>query len=302
MKKDGKVIKTVEVRRTKDYEAFKLDPRNNPKVNVNNKKFTTLLKSIEEKGLIYPILVKKVRGKLVILDGQRRYYACRELNASIDYIVAKPRYGFAHRMALEGTIEKRGVLAFVQMGAARKIGIFQLIERLLEEFGDEYNGRVSAIFDTVFTIAVREKEKLYSSNYFLTRCKLSPKIANNAINKYKTFKIGDDMIDEIYSFIRIMSRIVKAIDKNFIRIFFNREFLNLLVENRDIEVSPEEVAEFLEDRPNYKYREMLREALSYGNKKQSVRSALIKIESQILTAAEKKERAMARRAREAKAI
>ena len=53
---------------------------NQPRKNFDDKSLKQLAQSIDEKGLISPITVKKVKNKYIIVAGERRYRAHKLLN------------------------------------------------------------------------------------------------------------------------------------------------------------------------------------------------------------------------------
>lgn len=66
------------------HDRFVLDERNR---NVNTGKVTRLKEALKKKNLlsVFPLVVRKDGGKLVILDGQHRYTAARELGLRVYY-------------------------------------------------------------------------------------------------------------------------------------------------------------------------------------------------------------------------
>lgn len=77
------------------YKEIKIDQiksnPNNPRTVFEGKKFDDLVKSIEEKGILEPILVRPVDGKFEIVAGERRYRAVLQLAGEypeVDYIPA----------------------------------------------------------------------------------------------------------------------------------------------------------------------------------------------------------------------
>ena len=86
MNLNGLKEKTLEVRSSYDYDKFGFYPGNRKPTHVERIK-----DSIQEKDLtqFVPILVTKDNGLLMIIDGQNRYFACKELGKPIYYIEAK---------------------------------------------------------------------------------------------------------------------------------------------------------------------------------------------------------------------
>ena len=66
-----------------DISLDKIEPNiYNPRERFNEEEEDELIESILTKGILNPIVVYKRRsdGKFIILDGERRYRACRKLN------------------------------------------------------------------------------------------------------------------------------------------------------------------------------------------------------------------------------
>lgn len=62
----------------KQIEIAQIEPDpNQPRTNINNLK--TLADSIQKEGLIYPIEIKPHNDKFIIIDGERRYTAIRDI-------------------------------------------------------------------------------------------------------------------------------------------------------------------------------------------------------------------------------
>lgn len=79
-----KFTKVAEIRQTKDYELFKLDPLNRSVTQVKK-----LQESMNSYGFLdaYPIHVVAVNGHFVIKDGQHRFESARSLDIPIKFVV-----------------------------------------------------------------------------------------------------------------------------------------------------------------------------------------------------------------------
>ena len=71
---------------TTNYELFGLSTTNRP-IKTNTVTYKSLRESIKQVGQLQPIIVDKVKERLVIIDGQHRYTACKELAVPLSYIV-----------------------------------------------------------------------------------------------------------------------------------------------------------------------------------------------------------------------
>lgn len=72
--------KDIVVRVTKDYDQFKYITGNR---NLNKRSYAKLINSMQEEQLIIPIIVN---DKKEIVDGQHRFYVCKELDKPVYYI------------------------------------------------------------------------------------------------------------------------------------------------------------------------------------------------------------------------
>jgi hypothetical protein len=73
----------IKVYKTKDYSLFKMLGGNR---NINLKNANKIIASMKQRLIINPIIVNE---KYEIIDGQHRFYAQRELNKEIYYIIQK---------------------------------------------------------------------------------------------------------------------------------------------------------------------------------------------------------------------
>lgn len=71
----------MEVLKSNDYKKFKAFPYNR---DINQKRVMTLAKSIWEHGFLLPLLVTK---KNMIIDGQHRYEAAKNVGCEFSYVV-----------------------------------------------------------------------------------------------------------------------------------------------------------------------------------------------------------------------
>lgn len=76
------------------YVALKdvIPDANQPRRNFNPERLAELMSSIEQHGIINPLIVEKFKGGYLLVDGERRYRASKELNLKeVPVIVVEPQ-------------------------------------------------------------------------------------------------------------------------------------------------------------------------------------------------------------------
>lgn len=83
-----------------DLNQIKTNP-NNPRTNFKGQKFDDLVKSIQEKGVLEPILVRPMGDKFEIIAGERRFRALKKFLVNIDGVIPAIVRKFTDAEALE---------------------------------------------------------------------------------------------------------------------------------------------------------------------------------------------------------
>lgn len=146
--------KITEIRETNNYELFKNMLGNRQ---LKDKNYKKLMRSMNEKQLIIPILVNE---KFEIIDGQHRFSACKSLNKPVYYYVV-PGYeiedvkranlvscnwGLEDYLNLHNKLNKREYINFRELQQKHKLRVSQLLEIVAILEGKEY-GRVKLSFE-----------------------------------------------------------------------------------------------------------------------------------------------------------
>jgi len=115
---------------TKNYQLFDLDKQNRP-VDLSGSKRKQLVEFMKQVGFLpIPILCKRVNQRLVVVDGQHRLAAARELGLAVCYVVlddeveidipklqvcakAWTAYDYARSYALSGLKDYQVLLDFI---------------------------------------------------------------------------------------------------------------------------------------------------------------------------------------------
>lgn len=122
LKSNAKVVNTVYS--TNDHNIFSLDPANR---DVRQEKVKELEESIAKYGLLQPILVN---SRFVVIEGQHRLAACRNMGRPIEYIV-KPDVGTSHIVVINTKRSNTTLADWLKFHQDKQA--YQLYSQLLRE-------------------------------------------------------------------------------------------------------------------------------------------------------------------------
>lgn len=224
----GEVIRTIEVRGTQEYDAFDFF-EDNRQVKINAQ-FRDLLESIKENGLISPIIVKPHNGKLFIADGQHRFIILKQLGLPVEYYV-NDNIDLSAIISANATTIKHSSGGFLGIGQRYGIKFFDIVMDIIAKNpvrvkGEESNGceiPYTAALEIVGTFLLKNKESIYNNTQFSKGCKINLKKTLSEMD----VKITPKQEKEIDDFINLAKDIVMAIDKDSLKVNFNRELLKV---------------------------------------------------------------------------
>lgn len=105
---------------------------------INTKKIDKIIKEIEEGNDMlnyYPIIVRVVEGKLLILDGQHRFIICKKLKRPVHYIIATEERTMVDIARVNSNTEKWKAINFINCYQLHDNENYKLIKQFVEEFG-----------------------------------------------------------------------------------------------------------------------------------------------------------------------
>ncbi len=292
-----KVINQVDIYETEDYSFFELDPKNNRSVKKGSH-YKKLKKSIEELGIINPVLVlpKKIKGqnKGVIVSGQHRYEACKDLGIPVKFIIVdKNNYSTIMQFILDNTTLPNVAGEFIEIGASRGYKVCKLILQLMKDYGEYFNG-ITVPLETVMTYFKNHNEQVFHIKPFKDACSESVKKTEAVLKELKQIKVYPDDVHSIYDYIDTLVKITMAIGRGSISVNFNREMLKLLSTHKELEITPLEIYQYFstENEEEKNIRERLKKDLAqvYASSSKNIRNVLKEIEQRILTQETKKDR------------
>ena len=146
--------KVTEIRETNNYDIFKNMLGNRE---LKDKNYKKLMRSINEKQLIIPILVNE---KFEIIDGQHRFSACKSLGKPVYYYIipgyeiedvkranlVSCNWGLDDYLNLHYRLNKKEYINFKEIQKKNKLRVSQLLEIVAVLEGKEY-GRAKIAFE-----------------------------------------------------------------------------------------------------------------------------------------------------------
>jgi len=180
MKKLTDVKEVTTIYETYNYKMF--DQINGNRI-VNALNYTKLFKSIEEKQLLIPICVNE---KMQIIDGQHRFYACKELKKPIQFYIAE---GYS----LDDV--KRANLVGKNWAKTDYLNLFSsqgnLNYKTFAEFLNTYKVNMNdilKIFAYIQDVSLKDLSKQFDIGYFLADGK---ELVTNFFDCLEDFKLFD---------------------------------------------------------------------------------------------------------------
>lgn len=93
------------------FEIVKLDrvqvDENQPRKHFDAAKLNQLMRSIEKEGIISPLIVERVGDKFLLIDGERRYRAAKEINLKEVPVIIETLSSKSERLARQFTVQEQ---------------------------------------------------------------------------------------------------------------------------------------------------------------------------------------------------
>lgn len=232
-----RLIETINVYETDDYQKFITDDKYN-RIVEENSQYHVLAKDISEGRQVFPIVVKSIGGKYLIADGQHRFKIL--VNAGLPI-----RFYIDNNVNMTEIVNATSLsipfktLSFIGMAAEREIPIFMLIKRLLSSNENKLNN--TSVIEVVFTYVINKGNKTFSNSILNKDCK---KNYEEAFKRYDK-PINDDVLKEMYEFIKLIDELAEILDMKKVKVNLVKEALAYHLKHKNNDVTLESIINFL---------------------------------------------------------
>ncbi len=173
-------------------EPSSSQPRLNKEINIQN-----LARSLEENGLLQPIVVTMVNGKYIIIAGERRYRAAKSLNwKDIECRILNKNERDTYKLAVIENLQRENLDAFEESIAYKKLkDQFTYTDAQLSEVigkSRNYVSELLSISEIPETFQIKAKEiGINSKNMLIQLCQaLKNNIADQFLENIKDKNIS----------------------------------------------------------------------------------------------------------------
>lgn len=126
---------TVAVFQSRDYSVFGMMKGNRP---LNQHKIARIIKEIEGGNDMlpyYPIQVKCDENKLIILDGQHRFFISKQLNKPVHYIIVVEKKSMLDIAKINSNVDKWKAGDFINCYTTAGINDYNVLNNFLQKYG-----------------------------------------------------------------------------------------------------------------------------------------------------------------------
>ncbi len=126
---------TTVVFQTTDYSLFSFLKGNRA---INTKKVDKIIAEIKGGNDMlpyYPIQVRVKDGKLVILDGQHRFFICNKLKRSVHYIIVSEEKSMQDIAKINSNVEKWKHVDFINCYTTAGIHDYAILNEFMQKYG-----------------------------------------------------------------------------------------------------------------------------------------------------------------------
>ena len=149
----------MKIERTTNYRLFEHSSENRGLIRTHINQIKDVIRRI---GFHVPVITKKLRNKLIIVDGQQRFEALKELGRPIDYInVHKSVDAFTLMVALNSKVKKWALKDYLKAFCVKGLREYHKLARYTEDTGIAISAAISILNRTGYTATTEFKNGLF---------------------------------------------------------------------------------------------------------------------------------------------
>ena len=204
----------------------------NPRKKFGQVEEDELINSINSKGVLQPIIVYKMKNKYVLLDGQRRFQACRKLGKSIipaHVLSKKPSF-----------MENLSIMFHIHNVHEdwTDLAITLSLEEIIRELGINKRKLLASDIKRIQEVTSLSEYKI---NKYIRVLGFSKSIINRFLEAELTEKpdLDIDLLSELVTPIKKIKKVMPSVakkytDENIVDIFIDKKKAQVFVRNKQI--------------------------------------------------------------------